>query len=70
MFLVFLGKKRGNYQNLSLDIEADSITPEKVRERNHEDYRRTVTWIMTGGDVSLGALLGCAQTVETEGSIG
>ena len=42
MFLVFLGKKRGNYQNLSLDIEADSITPEKVRERNHEDYRRNL----------------------------
>jgi len=34
MFLVFLRKKTGNYQNLSLDIEAHSITPEKVREKS------------------------------------
>ena len=28
----------------------------------------TVTWIMLDGDVSLGALLGYAKTVENEGS--
>jgi hypothetical protein len=49
MFLVFLGK-RGEitYQNLSLDI--DSITPEKGRMKSRR------TWIMAGGDVSLGAV--------------
>jgi hypothetical protein len=51
MFLVFLGK-RGEitYQNLSLDIEAGSVTPEKGR-MNHEELGS-----LPVGNVCLGAV--------------